>query len=142
MSQLKVKLYSAASVNAGLQALLGTSPFNWYDEQLPQNVAEAFPAITVLIVSDPRRYVMTGRLATSWSRVQFTIYGAGSDSANADAVAEALANFLDGFNAAGKSGLPANANYIVGDRDGGIAQTDPITYLRLIDALVYNNELV
>jgi hypothetical protein len=139
MSQLKVKLFNSASANAGLQALLGTGPFNWYDEQLPQNAKVTFPAVTAMIASNPRRYVANGRLGGSWARVQFTIYGSGSDSTNAEAVADALFSFLDGFNSGPQAGNP---NYIVGDRDGGIAQTDPLTYLRLIDALVWNNETV
>ena len=93
-------------------------------------------------VSNPRVYVATGRMATSFVRVQFTVYGTGNDSTNADAVAEALASFLDNFNAAGLPNSPANANDIVGDRDMGIAQTQPLTYMRVIDAMIFNSEAV
>ena len=138
MANLKVKLFAAASANAGLQALLGTNPFRWTDIQLPQQ--SAFPAVTVNIISNPRMYATTGRMQTSITRVQFSIFGAGPDSTNADAVAAALLAFLDGFNAAGMSGLPANSNQVVGDRDAGFVQTAPMTYLRIIDCVIFQNE--
>lgn len=139
-TQLKAKIWSAASAYAPLTALLGASPFRLYDVQLPQSAT--FPAITMFQVSNPRVYVATGRMATSFVRVQFTVYGTGNDSTNADAVAEALASFLDNFNAAGLPNSPANANDIVGDRDMGIAQTQPLTYMRVIDAMIFNSEAV
>ncbi len=139
-SSLKAKLYAAASVDAGLQALLGTAPFRWFDTQLPQTAA--FPAIVVFIVSDPRTYVLNGQMSTRFVRVQFSVYGTGNDSENASAVVNALASFLRGFNAYGVPNLPANANTIVGDRDGGIAATQPLTYQRFVDAMVFNDEKV
>src|ERR1017187_4341686 len=109
-TSLKAKLFAQASVNAGLQALLGTSPFRWYDSQL--NQSSVFPAVVVLIVSNPPEYVMGGRLSTSWARVQFTVYGTGSDSQNASAVVNALQDFLAVFNAYSSRSLPAYANRI------------------------------
>jgi hypothetical protein len=138
MATLKAKLFAAASVNAELQALLGTNPFRWWDSQL--NQASAFPAVVVYIVSAPRTYVVNGRLSTYFARVQFTVYGTGNDSQNADAVVEALLDFLKGFNPIGVSNLPAYPNTVVGDRDGGIAQTQPLTYQRFIDAMIFNDE--
>jgi hypothetical protein len=139
MPSLKAKLFTAASANAGLQALLGTNPFRWYDSQL--NQSSAFPAVVVFIVSNPRDYVITGQMSTSWARVQFTVYGTGNDSQNADAVVNALQAFLLGFNAYGLN-PPANANTIVGDRDFGIAATQPLTYQRVLDVMILNDELV
>lgn len=136
---LKTKLFSAAAAYAPLQALLGTSPFRW-SEQLVQGTA--FPAVIVFIVSNPRVYAVTGRMASSWVRVQFTIFGGGNDSTNADAVAQALLSFLDSTNFAGLPAYPANPNTVVGDRDGGIAATQPATYQRMIDAMIFNNELL
>lgn len=136
---LKSKLFAAASAYGPLQALLGTSPFRW-SEQLVQGTE--FPAITVFIVSNPRVYAVTGRMATSWARVQFTIFGSGNDSTNADAVAQALFSFLDNVNFAGLPTYPANPNNIVGDRDAGIAATQPATYQRIVDAMIFNNELL
>ncbi len=141
MATLKAKLYTAASAFPGLTALLGSPP-SWFDVQLPQqpNPPPTFPAVVVFIVSQPRVYATTGRLSTYFSRVQFTVYGTGNDSQNADAVVEALLDFLKGFNAIGVSNLTAYPNTVVGDRDGGIAQTQPLTYQRFIDAMVFNDE--
>lgn len=138
MASLKAKLFAAASANAGLQALLGTNPFRWHDTQLPQQ--DAFPAVVVLIVSNPADYVFTGRTPTSWSRVQFTVYGTGNDSENASLVVNALQDFLVTFNAYSPRTLPANANRIVNDKDGGIADTQPLTYQRFVDVMILNDE--
>lgn len=139
-SSLKAKLFAAAKIDAGLQALLGTNPFRWYDTQLNQQAT--FPAIVVFIVDNPREYVTTGQMSTSKTRVQFTIYGTGNDSQEADAVVNALQAFLLGFNAYSSRSLPANDNQIVGDRDGGIADTQPLTYQRFVDAMILNDELM
>lgn len=138
-TQLKAKLFTAASANAGLQALLGSGPFRWFDTQLPQNAS--FPSVVVFQVSNPKTYNVIGPMATSFARMQFTIYGTGNDSTNADAVAEALFSFLTGFNAAGLETSTGNANYVVNDRDAGIAQTQPLTYMRVIDVQIFNSDL-
>lgn len=135
---LKAKLFAAASANTELQALLGTSPFRWYDTQLVQSTA--FPAVVVFIVSNPPDYVVTGRMSTSWARVQLTVYGTGNDSENASAVVAALKDFLATFNAIGVDNLPVYPNRIVNDRDGGIAQTQPLTYTRTLDVMILNDE--
>jgi hypothetical protein len=57
-------------------------------------------------------------------------------------VVEALLDFLKSFNPIGVSNLPAYPNTVVGDRDGGIAQTQPLTYQRFIDAMIFNDENV
>lgn len=136
---LKVKLFNAASANAGLQALLGASPFRWYDTQLPQTAA--FPAVVVFQVSDPRDYEVRGQMSTSWNRIQFTVYGTGNDSTEASAVVAALLNFLRGFFAySAGSTATQSANKVVSDRDGGIAQTQPLTYQRFVDVMILNDE--
>lgn len=135
---LKDKLFAAASVNTGLLALLGTSPFRWFDIRLPQQAT--FPAVVVFVVSDPRTYVANGRLSTSDTRVQFTVYGTGNNSENASAVVTALADFFATFNAIGIPGLPVYPNRIVGDREGGVAQTQPLTYQRFVDVMIFNDE--
>lgn len=140
-SSIKEKLFAAASVDTGLKALLqaGTmAPFRWWDQQVQQKYG--FPAVSVMIVSNPRTYAVTGQLPTSFARVQFTIYGTGNDSSNANAVANALSNFLASFCAYGfGASVPAHANNIVSDRDFGIAETQPQTYMRIIDASIFDN---
>lgn len=97
--------------------------------------------MVVFQVSNPKTYNVIGPMATSFARMQFTIYGTGNDSTNADAVAEALFSFLTGFNAAGLETSTGNANYVVNDRDAGIAQTQPLTYMRVIDVQIFNSDL-
>lgn len=142
---LKQKLFAAALLNPALVYLLGSgSPLllRWYDQQLPQYNA-TFPAIVVSQVSDPQTYVGSGRLPASWARMQFTVYGTGTDSQNADAIVQALTAFLDSFAADGVTGrgaaCPCN---IVSDRDMGIAATQPLTYVRVVDARIYWNGTV
>lgn len=140
---LKEKLFAAARANAGLQALLlSGSPaiFGWYDTQLPQGIP--FPAVTVQLISNPRVYALTGRLPTSWVRLQLSIYTATDDSTGGELVVQAILAFLAQFNAIGISPLVVYPNTVVGDRDGGLAQTDPLTFMRILDVMMLNNENV
>jgi hypothetical protein len=142
-TSLKARLYFAATQNAGLSALLlSGSPgvFRWFDQQLVQS--SGFPAIVVSQVSNPRTYGVSGRLPTSSQRMQFSVYGAGNDSQNADLVVNALTSFLDGFAGGGIAGLSQQSNLIVGDRDFGIANTNPLTYLRVVDVLIFSNDTI
>lgn len=140
-TSLKAKLFAAALQNARLVYLLGSgSPLimRWYDVQLQPNQT-AFPAVVVTLVSNPADYVTAGRLPTSWSRVQFTVYGTGTDSQNADTIVEAITEMLDTFNGDGITGRVASPNYIVGDKDAGVAKTQPLTYMRIVDARIFWN---
>ena len=114
MTSLKAKIFASASANAGLQALLGTSPFRLYDVQLDQGQAGYYPCVTMMIISNPRAYAHgAGRFATSWARVQFTVFGTGNDSQNASAVVEALLSWLDSFNRPGEP--PLRSLTLIGD---------------------------
>lgn len=135
---LKDKLRTAAAANAGLQALLGTSPFRWWNLQLNQN--SAYPAIVAQIISDPQNYAFTGMLPTSFTRVQFTLWD--TDSERLEALQAALYAFLAGFSGTGITGLVAQPNFVMNSRDGMYAQTQPVRFLRIIDAKVFNNSTV
>lgn len=137
---LEVKLRTAALNTPALTALLGTSPFRWYDMQLDQN--SPFPAVTVQLISTINAYVTQYRLQTASSRVQFTVWD--TDPERARQVETAIVAFLDTFNAVspatnfiGPVPQPVRA---VNRRQGGNAQTQPLTFWRTIDALVLNNE--
>lgn len=138
MATLKAKLFAAASASTALQALLGTSPFRWYDTQLPQ--AASFPAVVANQISAPRDYVLGGRMSTYRARMQLTVYGTGNDSENASAVVAAITGFIQTFNAIGVPNLPVYPNRVLGDKDGGIAQTQPLTYQRFLDVEIWNDE--
>jgi hypothetical protein len=74
--------------------------------------------------------------------MQFTVYGTGNDSENAELVVNAIEAFLDQFNAIGIPGLLTYPNLIIGDRDGGVAQTNPMTYVRMLDVRIFSNDLL
>ncbi len=139
---LKARLYSAARLDAGLTALLGTgSPvvLRWFDTQLPQ--ATTFPAVLVQMISNNRTYAVSGRLPTGFSRMQFNVFGTGTDSQEADQVVTALAKFLDGFSGGtGVTGKSQYSNLIVADRDAGVAQTQPLTYQRILDVMCFSDD--
>lgn len=133
------KIRIGALAFPGLTALLGgdtQNGFRWYENQLKQGAQ--FPAVVVTLVSDPRDYVFLARMATSFARVQFEVWG--YDPVQNDAVVQALAQFLDQFNAYGIPGLPQNANFILNDRATMYAMTQPPQYQRVIDAKIFNNE--
>lgn len=135
---LKDKLLAAASADSGLQALLGTNPFRWWNIQLRQG--SAFPAVVQQIISDPQDYAFTGQLPTSFARVQFTLWD--TDSERLETLQTALYSFLSGFSGSGITGLVAQPNFVMNSRDGLYAQTQPVRYLRIIDAKVFNNSTV
>ncbi len=135
---LKARIYAAASVDAGLIALLGSAPFRLWDQQLQQG--SGFPAVVMEMVSNPREYVASGTLPTGWTRMQFRVYGSGNNSENANDVVDALDAFLRTLNLTGLPNSPAFPNLIVGDHDFGIASTQPFTYMRLLDVKLFVND--
>jgi len=134
---LEVKLRTAASANAPLTALLGTSPFRWYDMQEAQG--GTFPSVTVQMIAAVNQYSLTQRLNNSHNRVQFTVWD--TDPERARSVELAVLNFLDGFNAynAGDQN-PRQRNEVVMRRQGGNPQTQPLTFWRILDAYIWHNE--
>jgi hypothetical protein len=141
-TSLKAKLFAAALLNPQLVYLLGSgSPLllRWFDQQLPQAAGTGFPAIVVRQISNPQVYINAARMPTSWARMQFDIYGTGTDSVNADTLVQALASFLDTFNGDGVTGRPQSPNYIIADKDAGIADTQPLTYKRIVEARIFWN---
>ena len=144
-TSLKAKLFAAALLNPSLVYLLGSgSPLllRWFDTQLPQAAGTGFPAVVVSQISDPQMYATSGRLPTSWARIQFTVYGSGNDSQNADAIVAALTSFLDTFNGDGVTGRSQSPNYVISDRNMGIAATQPLTYMRTVDCRIFWNSTV
>lgn len=137
-TSLKVLLRTAAGLDAGLSALLGSAgAIRWYDEQLVQG--SALPAVTVQAISNSPTYSLNSRLPTGWSRQQFTIFG--RDGEEARSVAAALATFLDSFSAGiGIPNLQQYPNNIVNSREFGIAQTQPLTYQIFVDAMIFSND--
>ncbi len=139
---LKARLRSAVLLDAGLMAILASgSPavLRWHDVQLPQGAT--FPAVVVQMISNPRTYAVSGRLPTGFSRMQFNVFGTGTDSQEADQVVTALAKFLDQFSGGtGVTGKSQYSNLIVADRDAGVAQTQPLTYQRILDAMIFSDD--
>jgi hypothetical protein len=141
VSDLITKIRAAAIAYPGLTALLGGSAqdsFRWYNVQL--NQAASFPAVVVTLISSTSDYAFPYRMTTNFNRVQFEIW-AGSP-ASAAAVADQLYTFLDQFNAYGIAGLIQNANFVISDRQGIYAPTQPPQYQRIIDARVFDNSAV
>ena len=139
-STLVVKIIAAASAYAPLQALLGISPFRMSSFPLPQG--STFPAVLVQVISNPASYSVSRRMATSFARVQFTIFGAMPGGENSRSVEAALSSFLDQFSANGVAGLSQQPNYVINSREFGIAATSPETFQIVVDANIFNNELL
>jgi hypothetical protein len=137
---LKDKIRAAAIATPAFTALLGTSPFRWYDIQL--NQGSQFPAVVVQIISGAPAYVMAGRLQCSTTRVQFTLWGQNNATGVAflASLESALLTFLDQLNLIGIAGLVQYPNLVVGSRDGFVAIPQPGNPLRLIDAMIYSND--
>ena len=144
---LKAKLFAQASAFPALQALLGTNPFSWWDDQLgPGALANGYAAVVVKQVSRRPMWANLGQLPTSFNRIQFTVYGAvpdpnaGADSQSCDDVVGALQEFMPTFNATGITTVAARGNVLLNDRDGGLADTLPRTYQRFVDYSVFSDD--
>lgn len=132
---VEAKLRTQALANAGLAALIGT---RWYDGRLQQGAT--FPAIVSILVSGNKTYSVNARLTTGFSRYQFTIWD--TDSERARSVEDALASFLDGFNASGIAGLQRQPNEIIANRQSMIPAPEPPKFLRIVDARIFSNDTV
>ena len=140
---LQARMRTAAAANAGLSALLGSNPFRWFDNQLPQG--QTLPAVVVQQISGSPTYVVTGRLHTGWSRYQFLIWGGQFDAGDTARmnVEAALMSFLDGWSGAiGITGLVQYPSYVVGQRDSLFPQTDGPIYQRIVDAMIFSNDSI
>src|SRR5678815_1851802 len=118
--QYSVSSGSPAVTSYPLVDLLGSgSPllFRWYDTQIIQG--SRFPAVTAMVISNPPTYVYTGRTYTSFSRVQFVIWGGqgASGAAAAYTTSQAIYPFVDQLNLVGVSGLVQYNNIILADRE-------------------------
>lgn len=137
---LKDRIRAAAIANASFTALLGTNPFRWYDQQL--NQGSQFPAIVVTEVSNAPVYALIGRLPTSSSRIQFTIWSVNTPAGMAKLVSleTILLEFLETLNLVGIPGLCSYNNQVVASRDGWFPRPEPGNPQRLIDAMIFAND--
>ena len=135
---IEQKLRTQALAFPGLTALLGSSPFRWYDVQLVQG--SAFPAVTVQMVSNTDSYVNTGRQNSGFSRIQFTIWD--TDPVRMRQVEDQLTAFMAVFNGAVPQNLPAYANYFVMRKQFLIADPTKPLYQRICDVNIFNSDSI
>jgi|GEM_PF-3848315 len=139
---LEAKLQTAMQAYTPLTSLLATRSDGGaaiFDmQELP---GSAFPAITILVVSAIDQYSTAGLLITAEYRVQFTVWA--TDPQVARAVEQAIREFLTTFNAynAGDNS-PIQRNQVINRQQRGQAQTQPVTFWRIVDAKIWNNELL
>jgi hypothetical protein len=143
MTALEAKLRTSAMANAALLSLLGTgSPvyFRWFDTQLPEG--STLPAVVALLIADSTTYSATARMATSFARVQLTVWGGqgSAGAASADTVRDAILSWLDSMNLIGISGLVSYPNFVLMDRRGVFPRTDGPIYQRVLDVNVFSND--
>lgn len=138
-TSLIAKLVAAAQSYAPLQVYLGVgSAMRISSYPLPQG--STFPAIILQTISNVPAYAVNARLATGWYRVQATIFGLAPGGENARAVLSTWAAFLDQFSGDGIAGREIAPNRIVNVREFGIAQTAPLTFQIVCDAMIRNDE--
>lgn len=142
---MKDRIRAAALATPALAAILGTSPFRWFDRQLVQGTA--FPAVQVQIVSDPSDYCYTGQLPTSQSRYQFTLSALnkalGADGVPGLVALEAAMNtFFNSLDLIGIPGLVQYPNRIVAARDGFKAAPSPGITQRILDVMIFANNQI
>ncbi len=137
---LQQKLFAGAQAFPQLAAILGASPFRWYDTQLRQGTA--FPAVVVTQISNPKVYAFQARVWTSWYRMQFDVWAV-PDSAAADAVIGIMLAFFAQFNAIGIPGLSQYPNLVEDAGRGSLqASLEPPVYKRTVEVRIFNNDTI
>ena len=139
---LEAKLQTALQAYTAITSLLATRSDGKaaiYDMQ--ENAGSALPAMALFVVSVVDQYSTTQLLITALYRVQFTIWANNPETARA--VEQALRAFISVFNAynAGDAS-PVQRNRVVNRHQSGQAQTQPITWWRIVDAFIWNNETI
>ncbi len=135
------RMRTAAALTPSLQALLGLSPFRWWFDQKRQG--SLFPCIVQQQISSATSYSATQRLATGYSRQQFTIWGGPSSAGELarNDVSTAFSAFLDQFSGGtGVTGLLLYPNRIVTIRDFPYVQSDVTMYQRVMDVMVFSDD--
>jgi hypothetical protein len=139
---LEVKLQTALQAYTAITSLLATRSDGKaaiYDMQ--ENPGSALPAMALFVVSAVDQYSTTQLLITALYRVQFTIWA--NDPEVARSVERALRAFVSTFNAYNSGdNNPRQRNWCVNRHQSGQAQTQPITWWRIIDAFFWNNETI
>jgi hypothetical protein len=142
---LKARIRNAALADVTLLGLLGTvSPasLRWFDTQLLQGAA--FPAVVVMVVSNPETTTNQGALPTTFARVQYTIW---CDDTSAGAtqmvsIINGLYAFFKTLNLIGMEGLTQYPNRVVLERDGLYAQTQPPKLQHTMDVMQFWNNTI
>lgn len=107
--------------------------------ELQEYQGSEFPALVFFLVSSAPAYGAAFRSHIVNSRVQFTIWD--TDPERARSVETQLMAWLDQFNAmSAVARTSQQPTQVVMRRTGGNPQTQPITFWRTLDAMIFNNE--
>jgi hypothetical protein len=136
-TSLETKIRTAAAAYSPLVALLGSSPFRWYDTQLVQG--SAWPSVVAQLVSNSPTYALPGALTASFARVQFTVWDI--DAERARTVESTITAFLAATNfGPNSSPVTVTANYILNTRQSMYPQTQPPQFQRIMDCKLFNDD--
>jgi len=140
---LEQRIRIAAAAYSPLALLLGSgSPllFRWYNGQLVQG--SAYPAVVAMTVTNPPSYIFNRRLSTSYSLMQYTIWG-GVGSAGAQAaedVSAAMATFFDQLDLVGNGRQIQQNNFIQANRQAYYPQGTTLIYQRVLEVRVFSDD--
>jgi hypothetical protein len=138
MASLEARIRTAAAATPALTALLGSSPFRWYDSILAQGTA--FPAVVMQLVSTNDTYVNSGRIPSGFARYQFAIWD--TDAERGRQVDAAITTFFTTFDGPARGGAPQcwYGSQIVMRRSTVFAQPEPLKYQRVLDVNIYSTD--
>lgn len=141
----EVRMRTLAALDSTLQGYLGTAPFRWFDQQLPNRSITSGSCVRIQRISTIRMYEQAGLNPLSYPRFQADCYAA--DPETARAVALAVIAFLGGVNLssdgpfASPSTTPRNfPTFILSQRDGIIPDRELPVYVQSIDFRAFAKE--
>lgn len=138
----EAKLRTLANADATLQGIFGTSPFRWFDSQLPQG--QNYPSAVVLRVSTAFSSTQDGGIIKiTQPRLQIDIRH--PDPEQARAAASAVIDFLNTLDLAVSGGAVTPAAkqapcFVLNQRASLDFELAPAMPVQMIDLRVYNFE--
>lgn len=132
----EVKLITQAAADATLQGYLGTSPFRFFEVQLPPGQIKSGTCVRYRRISTVPLYSFAEKMNVDWPRFQIDVLD--PDPELTRTVASAILAFL----ALAWFGNIANqaANFVLNQRSGMDYELQPPVFVHTIDVRLFNLE--
>lgn len=141
----EAKLLQLAAANVTLQGFFGTSPFRWFEIQIPQGLLASGACARLLRISTLRYYKQQGITEFSQPRFQLDVVAASPEAARS--AMAAVINWLGAISLAETNQFDSPAttppqfpNFVLNQRTGLYVELQPPLPLETLDFRSWNLE--